>query len=117
MVVRLQFVPRNEPGGLLELPWGVPLAEWRDPRLVDMARGTSRHVVRFVADAGRVFALKETTEHDARREYGMLRRLATEGLPAVRPTGVVTGRRTPVGEALPSVLISRYLDFSLPYRY
>jgi hypothetical protein len=117
MVVRLQFVPGNEPGGLLDLPWSTRLERWDDPRLVDMVHGTSRHVVRFVADRGRVFALKETSEPDARREYGMLRRLTAEGLPAVQPTGVVTGRRAPSGEPLPSVLISRYLDFSLPYRY
>jgi Domain of unknown function (DUF4032)/Lipopolysaccharide kinase (Kdo/WaaP) family len=117
MVVRLQFVPGNEPGGLLDLPWSAPLAGWDDPRLVDMVHGTSRHVVRFVADAGRVFALKETTEHEARREYGMLRRLTGEGLPAVQPTGMVTGRRAPKGEPLAAVLVTRYLDFSLPYRY
>jgi Domain of unknown function (DUF4032) len=117
MVVRLQFVPGGEPGGLLDLPWSTPLAAWDDPRLVDMVHGTSRHVVRFVADGGRVFALKETTEREARREYGILRRLITEGLPAVQPVGVVTGRRAPIGEPLAAVLISRYLDFSLPYRY
>jgi hypothetical protein len=117
MVVRLQFVPGNEPVGLLDLPWHVPLESWDDPRLVDMVHGTSRHVVRFVADGDRVFALKETTEDEARREYGMLRRLVGEGLPSVQPTGVVTGRRRPDGEPLPSVLMTRYLDFSLPYRY
>jgi hypothetical protein len=117
MVVRLQFVPGGEPGGLLDLPWSAPLAAWDDPRLVDMVHGTSRHVVRFVADGGRVFALKETTEREARREYGMLRRLITEGLPAVQPVGMVTGRRASTGEPLAAVLISRYLDFSLPYRY
>jgi hypothetical protein len=117
MVVRLQFVPGGEPGGLLDLPWSTPLAAWDDPRLVDMVHGTSRHVVRFVADGGRVFALKETTEREARREYGMLRRLITEGLPAVQPVGVVTGRQGSSGEPLAAVLISRYLDFSLPYRY
>jgi hypothetical protein len=117
MVVRLQFVPGGEPGGLLDLPWSAPLAAWDDPRLVDMVHGTSRHVVRFVADGGRVFALKETTEREARREYGMLRRLISEGLPAVQPVGMVTGRRASTGEPLAAVLISRYLDFSLPYRY
>jgi Domain of unknown function (DUF4032)/Lipopolysaccharide kinase (Kdo/WaaP) family len=117
MVVRLQFVPGGEPGGLLELPWSTPLAAWDDPRLVDMVHGTSRHVVRFVADGGRVFALKETTEGEARREYGMLRRLIAEGLPAVQPIGMVTGRQAANGEPLAAVLISRYLDFSLPYRY
>jgi Domain of unknown function (DUF4032) len=117
MVVRLQFVPGGEPGGLLDLPWSTPLAAWDDPRLVDMVHGTSRHVVRFVADGGRVFALKETTERESRREYGMLRRLTTEGLPAVQPVGMVTGRQASNGGPLAAVLISRYLDFSLPYRY
>jgi hypothetical protein len=117
MVVRLQFVPGSEPGGLLDLPWSTPLAAWDDPRLVEMVHGTSRHVVRFVADGGRVFALKETTEREARREYGMLRRLTAEGLPAVQPIGMVTGRQAPNAEPLAAVLITRYLDFSLPYRY
>jgi hypothetical protein len=117
MVVRLQFVPGGEPGGLLDLPWRTRLAAWDEPRLVDMVHGTSRHVVRFVADGGRVFALKETTEREARREYGMLRRLITEGLPAVQPVGMVTGRQASNGAPLAAVLISRYLDFSLPYRY
>jgi Domain of unknown function (DUF4032) len=117
MVVRLQFVPGSEPGGLLDLPWSTPLAAWDDPRLVDMVHGTSRHVVRFVADGGRVFALKETTEREARREYGMLRRLTAEELPSVQPIGMVTGRQAPNAEPLAAVLISRYLDFSLPYRY
>ena len=51
MVVRLQFVPGSEPGGLLDLPWSAPLSAWDDPRLVDMVHGTSRHVVRFVLSA------------------------------------------------------------------
>ncbi len=42
MAVRLQFIPRNEPPDLLELPWGRPLAEWDHPRLVRMAAGVSR---------------------------------------------------------------------------
>src|ERR671918_936376 len=117
MVVRLQSARGNGRGGLPARPGGGPPAAGDDPRLVDMVHGTSRHVVRFVADASRVFALKETTEPEARGEYGMLRRLTAEGLPAVQPTGVVTGRQDASGGPLASVLISRYLDFSLPYRY
>src|SRR3954451_290385 len=45
VAVRLQLVPRGEPPDLLDLPWSTPLAEWSTPRLVRMARGTSRHVV------------------------------------------------------------------------
>jgi hypothetical protein len=82
-----------------------------------MAHGRSRHTVRFVADADRVFALKETTERDAAHEYSMLRLLETEGLPAVHAAGVVTGRQGADGTPLGAVLVTRYLDFSLPFHY
>jgi hypothetical protein len=117
MGVRMQLVPGREPPDLLDLPWSVPLAEWEHPRLVRMAHGQSRHVVRFVADGERVFALKETTEHLAQREFTMLRLLETEGLPAVRAAGVVTGRESADGSALGAVLVTRYLDYSLPFHY
>ena len=117
MAVRVTFVPGREPPELLDLAWEAPLATWQDHRLVDMARGVSRHVVRFVRDGDRVYALKETTPEDAAREYAMLRALAAERLPVVEAVGLVTGRRTPAGSVLDAVLITRYLDYSLPFRY
>ncbi len=116
MAVRLQFIPRKEPPDLLDLPWATPLAEWAHPRLVRMAKGVSRHVVRFVGDGERVYALKETSPADAEREYAMLRLLGSENLPVVEAVGLVTGRQTDEGESLGAVLITRYLDYSLPYR-
>lgn len=117
VAVRLQFIPRKEPPDLLDLPWGVPLEEWDHPRLVRMAKGRSRHVVRFVSDGDRVYGLKETTRADAEREYAMLRQLADENLPVVEAVGLVTGRSTAVGEPLGAVLVTRYLDYALPYGY
>jgi hypothetical protein len=117
MGVRLQFDPRREPPDLLDLPWSQPLATWEHPRLVRMARGQSRHVVRFVSDGERAYALKEMPEREAQREYGMLRQLATERLPVVEAVGLVTGRETPEGETLDGVLATRYLDYSLPFTY
>lgn len=119
MAVRLQFVPGREPPDLLDLPWSTPLAEWDHPRLVRMARGTSRHVVRFVTAGERVYALKETNQADAEREYAMLRLLAAGRLPAVEAVGLVTGRASQddAAPALPAVLVTRYLDYSLPYSY
>lgn len=120
--MRFRFVPGEAPD-LLDLPWATPLEEWDEPRLVRLARGASRHVVRFVKGAAaddRIFALKETSEQLARREYAALRYLKDEGLPAVDAVGIVTGRQHgQVGQRgdLPAVLITRYLDFSLPYRY
>jgi hypothetical protein len=115
--VRFQFVPNRQPPDLLELPWSQPLATWDHPRLVRMARGASRHVVRFVSDGERVYALKETSEADAEREYFVLRAMAAEGLPAVEAVGLVANRTTAAGEPLDGVLVTRFLDFSLPYRY
>lgn len=78
-----------------------------------MAHGISRHIVRFVRYDDRVYALKETEEAVANLEYQILRDLRAEHLPVVEAVGVVSGD-------LPdhsSMLITRYLDFSLPYWY
>ncbi len=117
MAVRLQFIPRKEPPDLLDLPWGTALADWDHPRLVRMAAGVSRHVVRFVSEGDRVYALKETAQPDAEREYAMLRLLAAENLPVVEAVGLVTGRAAADGRPLGAVLVTRYLDYALPFRY
>lgn len=117
MAVRLQLVPGTDPPDLIDLPWSLPLDAWDHPRLVRMARGQSRHVVRFVADGDRVYALKETNEPDARREYASLRDLEDDGLPVVKAAGIATNRTTPDGEPLDAVLVTRYLDYALPFRY
>src|ERR1700732_5271774 len=88
--VRIVFPPppAHAPG-LLTLPWSVPLAQWRDDRLVEIRqRGISRHVVRFVYDDGTLYALKELSERLARREYRVLRALADLNVPAVEAVGV-----------------------------
>ena len=117
MGVRLQIDPRREPPDLLDLPWSTPLGEWEHPRLVHMAKGVSRHIVRFVSDGERTYALKEMDQRDAEREYAMLRLLENEGLPVVEVSGLVTGRRTPDGRSLDAILVTRYLDYALPFRY
>jgi hypothetical protein len=117
MALRLRFVAEQEPPDLIDLPWSTPLAAWDHPRLVRRARGQSRHVVRFVSDGERAYALKEMRERDAEREYTLLREIAAEQLPAVEAVGLVTGRESPAGEPLDGVLITRFLDYSLPFRY
>ena len=67
--------PADVAAGLLSLPWHLPLEEWQDDRLVEIRnRGTSRHVVRFVAEMGQLYALKEIQEVLARREYRLFPR-------------------------------------------
>lgn len=114
--MRIQLVPRAAQADFLDLPWHEPLESWRSTRLVEVPRGIGRHVVRFVDYAGAFFALKELPPEVARREYGLLRELALRGIAAVEPVGIVGERAREAEEELPDVLITRYLDFSLPYR-
>ncbi len=106
----------DDPALLLDLPWEVPLEEWPDDQLVSLPRGISRHVVRFVRLSGRVYAVKEVSERPARREYQLLRQLNRLAVPCVDPVGVITGRETPDGQRLDPALVTRHLQFSLPYR-
>jgi hypothetical protein len=101
---------------LLDLPWELPLEEWPSDRLAALPRGISRHVVRFVRLSHHVIAVKEISEDLARREYGLLRLLRRLDVPAVEPVAVISGRTTTGGQTLTPVLVTRHLQFSLPYR-
>ncbi|MBM2617278.1 DUF4032 domain-containing protein [Actinoplanes sp. LDG1-06] len=101
---------------LLDLPWGIPLEDWPADHLVALPQGISRHIVRFVKLNDVVYALKETRERIAEKEYDLLRALERIDFPAVEAVAIVTDRETPEGEDLETVLITRHLQFSLPYR-
>lgn len=116
MPTSLQITAAAPDPALLDLPWHVPLEEWPDEYLAALPRGISRHVVRFVKLSGRVIAVKEIGETVAYREYELLRALQRIGVPSVEPVGVITGRSAPDGERLEAVLITKHLQFSLPYR-
>jgi hypothetical protein len=101
---------------LLDLPWSTPLEEWPADQLVALPQGISRHVVRFVRLDGTVYAVKETAERVAEREYDLLRQLERLDFPAVEAVAIVGDRTDPTGEPLEPVLVTRHLQFSLPYR-
>lgn len=101
---------------LLDLPWYTPLEQWPADQLVALPRGISRHVVRFVRLDGIVYAVKETSERIAEREYDLLRALERIDFPAVEAVAIVADRRDTAGEPLDPVLVTRHLQFSLPYR-
>jgi Domain of unknown function (DUF4032) len=118
--VRFVFTPpADHAAGLLTLPWSVPLAQWRDDRLVEIRqRGISRHVVRFIYDDGTLYALKELSERLARREYQVLRALADLNIPAVEAVGIAvdldqTRPRQHEGDA---ILVTRFLTYAATYR-
>lgn len=110
----LRILSRPGHPNFLDLPWDQPLEEWDNDQMVDVARGVHRHVVRFLDYDGTLYALKELPPRLADREYRLLRKMAEESLPVVEVAGVV--HRGGAGVGLEDVLITRYLDYSLPYR-
>ena len=102
------------------LPWHLSLEEWpEDPALAEK-RGISRHVVRLVRATkdpdSQVYAVKETVQEFANREYKILRELTQMGAPCVEQIAVVEGRTDKNGEELPCAMVTRFLPYSLPYR-
>jgi Domain of unknown function (DUF4032)/Lipopolysaccharide kinase (Kdo/WaaP) family len=100
----------------VDLPWEKPLATWDDPRLVTPVEGLHRHVVKFIAYGGALYAIKELPGDLATTEYRLLRELDGPSIPVVEAVGTVTGRTDDDDEPLNSALITRHLDYSLPYR-
>ena len=112
----LDIIAARPDPALLDLPWQLPLEEWPEERLAALPRGISRHVVRFVKLSGKVIAVKEIKADLAIREYHLLRNLNRLGMPCVQPFAVVQGRVNAKGKPLDACLITRHLQFSLPYR-
>src|SRR5437879_96828 len=111
----------------IDLPWHLPLAEWANAseRVVEMERGLSRHQVVFVEYGSGLYALKELPPALAEREYGLLRGMEDRRLPAVTAAGHARaavkggegdGEGGDGGEGENGILITRFLDASLPYR-
>ena len=94
-------------------------SRWRTgrPTLAALPRGISRHVVRFVRLPGRVIAIKEITANLARARVPHAAQLLDRlDLPAVEPVG---GRQRPRRRRRPAAraaLVTRHLQYSLPYR-
>ena len=81
----LRIVATKPNPALVTLPWHLSLDEWGDDVLVPLPRGISRHIVRIVRLGQDVYAVKQTREQWANREYRLLRDLRRLGLPAVEP--------------------------------
>lgn len=100
----------------LDLPWDRSITQWDDqicPRLEEVPRGLSRHPVVFVNYSGTLYAVKELPVGLAEREYNLLAQIEDLHLPGVTPVG--HARTQPDGSEA-TVLITRFLERSLPYR-
>ncbi len=113
----LAFHVRQGHPDFLDLPWQRPLATWNEccERIVQVQRGLSRHEVVFVSYEEVIYAIKELPVSIGEREYNLLRELENRRLPAVTPVGHARVRRADDAEEL-SIVITRFLDSSLPYR-
>ena len=110
----------EEISALYNLPWHTPLEHWPEDETLAAQRGISRHIVRLVRStpdpASEIYAVKETVEEFAVREYEALRELSFRGAPAVAQVAIVTNRYSQNGEELPCAIVTRFLPYSLPYR-
>ena len=79
----VEIIVRGGHPDFLDLPWETPLAEWDHERIVPMAHGISRHVVRFVRYEHRVYAIKETEAPRAEAEHRVLRLLREDHLKGI----------------------------------
>src|SRR3712207_6045972 len=86
----LRIVARAGHPDFLDLPWELPLEDWDHDRMVEIARGVHRHVVRFVDYDGGLYALKQLSPRLAHREYRLLRRMQEAAVPVVDAVGVVS---------------------------
>jgi hypothetical protein len=98
-----------------DLPWKINLAGWRGicSRLEDVNQGISRHPVVFVNYDGTLYALKELPPEIAELEFDALQRLTSLHVPAVAPVGYLLPSEA---NKKTSVLITQYLENSIPYR-
>ena len=91
------------------------MKEWEGhcERLEEVVRGLSRHPVVFVNYDGTLYALKELPRATAKWEFEMLSQIEELRLPVVAAVGY---GQTQTDQYEASVLITRYLERSLPYR-
>lgn len=96
----------------LDLPWTYNLDNWEEHcnRLEKLPCGISRHPVLFVNYNGIIYALKELPPKIAEKEYNVLKKMEEMAIPVVEPVGHIS-----LKELNTSVLITKYLEHSLPY--
>ncbi|HEY7625959.1 MAG TPA: DUF4032 domain-containing protein [Ilumatobacteraceae bacterium] len=109
--MRLQIAKPAEHAALVDWPFLDELEQWTIPGLNEVT-GLHRHVVRLVETGDTTYVVKELPDPLAEREWRLLRELSEAGLPTAEVVGVVT-EREPSHEGL---LITRHIDYSLPYR-
>lgn len=118
MMTDFEYLPKMNPDtpNFNDFPWDISVSEWpkNDLRLEEVQQGISRHPVVFVNYAGALYALKELPKDIAQKEYELLSQMRELQLPCVSPIGFARVRRN---SSFSSILFTRFLEASVPYRY
>ena len=109
--MRLQLAKPAEHTSVVTWPLTEALESWDIPGM-HRVMGLHRHHVRMVETAELTYVAKELPDDLALREWRLLRELLEAGLPTAEVVGVVTGR----ADGADGLIITRHLDYSLPYR-
>ncbi|MFZ9628118.1 MAG: DUF4032 domain-containing protein [Ilumatobacteraceae bacterium] len=109
--MRVQLAKPAEHPLVMGWPLDAALDDWTIDGLTRVV-GLHRHVVRMVEGRDTSYVVKELPDDLAEREWRLLRELADARLPTVEVVGVVTER----ANAADGMLVTRHLDYSLPYR-
>ena len=109
--MRLQLAKPTEHTAVVEWPLETPLEQW-DVAGIRGVAGLHRHVVRMIEGRDTSYVIKELPDELVEREWRLLRALKDAGLPTIEVVAVATGR----DDQMDGLLITRHLDYSLPYR-
>jgi hypothetical protein len=110
------FITQSNHPDFLDLPWNSPLSKWSRicSRLEELPRGLSRHTVVFIRYEQNLYAIKQLPAQTAELEYQNLLKMEFLHLPSVLPVGYGKYKKEIRRE---SILITKYLLNSIPYRY
>lgn len=109
--MRLQIANPSLHPAIAAFPFIERLEDWDLPDMHGVL-GLHRHVVRLVETESVSYVIKELPDDLALREYRLLRELDEERLPTAEVVAVLTEKP----EGSEGLLITRHLDYSLPYR-
>lgn len=112
--MKVQLAKPADHPAVVRWPLTEALADWTIDGLHDVM-GLHRHEVRIVENTDITYVVKELPDDLAEREWRLLRELADAGLPTIEVVGVVTERGAG-RDVRDGLLITRHLDYSLPYR-
>ena len=78
-------------GDLENLPWDTPLDEWNDKQVkfLDIRKGISKHIVRFIRTKDFSFAIKQTNPISAYFESETFTKLLQKGIHTLIPAGYI----------------------------